>query len=400
MFFLRSLRFPPLAAIACALLAFAPSSARAAATAGFTAGQPGPWGRLEYQPLYLTAPESILDDFPTPNPQPRWCFADSTSALVRELLTTEGLDPAVRDRLFADPRARRDEEGVFTLFPTVADIESLKPDVRDAICHELAKYPQNPFHYEPVLVPDGNVNEWLRGTGLPDQIIELIRQLAWRDGDATLFSDFRTLLSHAGGDSEARRWVRILTRTRAVSVFLKVDATDDLPALRRYWSAGYHRKDSLPMLNAAAETAGGGRLDLIHLLPPLPRRLAYAYTTPELERTGQTPNCHWTSLNFFNYTRQNIYLDLKLAASEVLEDYDRVNGPATFGDILFFLDEKGNAFHSCVYLADDLVFTKNGGNTVMPWIITRLGDVKQLYLHGKPKTSIVDFRRRWPEEDK
>jgi len=172
-----------------------------------------------------------------------------------------------------------------------------------------------------------------------------------------------------------------------------------MATLRRYWSADYHRKDSLPLLNAAAEMEHGGRIDLVHLLPPLPRRLAYAYTTPELDRIGQSPNCHWTSLNFFNYTRQNVFIDLKLAASQVLEDYDKVTGPNNFGDILFFLDQQGNAYHSCVFLADNLVFSKNGGNMVMPWIITRLDDIKQLYLHGRPGATIQTYRRRWPIED-
>ncbi len=389
---------PALLALALLTPFFARAAEASAAPAALSQVKAGPWGRIEYQFIYLTTPEAVLDEFPTPNPQPRWCFPDSTATAVRGLLGNTGVDDALRDRLFADPRARCDAEGVFTLFPTVADIESLKPAVRTALYRELAKSALNAFHNEPTCVPDGDVDAWLRGTGLPDHIVTLIRELAWKDGDATLFSDYRALISHAGSDGEARRWIKLLTRTRSVVAYLKVDNTDDLAAVRRYWSANYHRKDSLPMLNATAETPGGGRLDLSHLLPPLPRRLAYAYTTPELDRTGQAPNCHWTSLNFFNYTPQNIYLDLKLAASHVLEDYERVASAPAFGDVLFFLDEKGNAFHSVVYLAEDLVFSKNGGNTVMPWIITRLGDLKQLYLHGKASSNIVTFRRRWPEE--
>jgi hypothetical protein len=386
-------------ALFCAAVCMGLSLPVRSAETALKASQSGAWGRIEYQSVYLTAPETVLTEFPMPSPQARWSYADTTPAIVRGRLVDAGLDAVVCDRLFSDLRARRDEEGVLTLFPTSVEIEALKPTVRDAIYQELAKHPQNRFHHDAVLVPDGDTDAWLRGTGLPDHVVALIRQLVWREGDAVLFSDFSTVLGHAGSDSEARRWVRVLTRTRAVVAYLKVDASDDLTALRRYWSAGFHRKDSLPMLNATADLIGGGRLDLTHLLPPLPRRLAYAYTTPELERTGQAPNCHWTSLNFFNYTRQNIYLDLKLAASKVLEDYDRVTGAPTFGDVLFFLDDKGNAFHSCVVLADDLVFTKNGGNTVMPWIITRLTEVKQLYLHGKPGAAIVTFRRQWDDDD-
>ncbi len=390
-----------LAAVGIVFLGFSPLPTTAATdtATGFRQAQPGPWGHLEYQAIYLTSPDAIMEDFPLPNPQPRWSFAGSTPTATRAVLIDAGIDPAVCDRLFGDPRAKRDDEGVFTVYPTAADIEGLKPDVRTALYRQLAKHPQNNFHHDPVLVPDGDVNTWLRGTSLPEHIVALVRQLAWRDGDAVLFSDFRTLISHAGSDSEAKRWVRVLTRSRAFVAYLNVGPGDDLTTLRSYWSAGNRRKEALIMLNAASDLPGGSHLDLTHLLPALPRRLAYAYTTPEFERAGQTPNCHWTSLNFFNNTPQSIYLDLKLAASKVLEDYTRVTGAPTYGDILFFLDENGNAFHSCVFLADELVFSKNGGNTVMPWVVTRLTDLKQLYLHGNDRASIVTFRRRWANDN-
>jgi len=46
----------------------------------------------------------------------------------------------------------------------------------------------------------------------------------------------------------------------------------------------------------------------------------------------------------------------------VLQDYDKVGPPYTFGDVLFFMGDDGGAFHSCVYIADNLVYTKNGEN--------------------------------------
>jgi hypothetical protein len=226
--------------------------ARGDPSPGFKECQPGPWGRIEYQTMYLSAPDAILEEFPMPNPEPRWCFADCSPEAVRATLTAAGLDPAVRDRLFADPRAKRDEEGVFTVFPSVAEVDALKPGVRTIIYHELAKYPQNPYYYEPIVVPDGDVDAWLHGTGLADTVVSLIRSATYRDGDALLFSDFRSLVSHAANDNEARRWIKALTRTRTVVAYLRVDETDDLPALRRYWSANYHRKDSLPMLSSSA----------------------------------------------------------------------------------------------------------------------------------------------------
>jgi hypothetical protein len=358
--------------------------------------QPGPWGRIDYQFIYLAAPESILDNFPMPSPQSRWCFTGRTLDSVHTFLNGAGVDPATSARLVGDTRSKPDEEGVITLFPTEEEILALSATTRETVYRELAKYEENPFYHDPVVIPDGNLDAWLRGTDMPKNIADLIGKLAYKDGDSLLFSDFRVILKYADSDAEARHWVGILTRIRAVVAYLNLGDQDDMAGLRRYWSANSHRMDVVPMLDAAAGMEGGSRLDITHLFPPLPRRLVYSYTSPDIERTGQTPNCHWTSLNFFNYTRQNILLDLKLATSRVLEDYDRVQPPYQFGDVFFFLNKDGNAYHSCVYIADNLVFSKNGENEMMPWILARLDDIKQLY-GREPGYTIMVFRRRWPE---
>lgn len=358
--------------------------------------QPGPWGRIDYHFLYLEPPDIILDEFPMPAPIPRWCFVGHNADWVKVFLASVGFDTAAVDRLVNDPRSAVDEEGLITLFPTEADVLDLSADNRLKLYQELAKYTQNPYYHDPILVPDGDVDAWLQGADMPKPVVDMIRKVIYHDGDGYFFSDLRLMLKLASSDTEARHWVKTITRVRAVMAEIQLDPSDDLATLRRYWSADYHRTDSLPILDGAAAIPGGSTLDLIHLLPPIPRRLVYAYTSPDIERTGQTPNCHWTSLNFFNYTRQNILLDLKLATSHVLDNYAQVSPPYQFGDVLFFLTAQGDAFHSCVYVADNLVFTKNGENQLMPWLLTRLDDVKQLY-GREPNYKIQAFRRKWPE---
>ncbi len=357
--------------------------------------QPGPWGRIEYHYIYLAVPDSILDDFPMPAPISRWSFHGHNADWVRAFLVSVGMDAATINRLSNDPRSAPEEDNVISLFPDEADVLKLTAPNRLTLYKELAKYTQNPFYHDPICVPDGDVDSWLRGAEMPKNVVDLIRQLIYRDGDGYFFSDLRLILKYAQSDTEARRWVKALTRVRGVVADLHIDASDDLPALRRYWSADFHRADSLPMLDAAAQTPHGTTLDLTHLLPLIPRQLVYSYVSPNIERTGQTPNCHWTSLNFFNYTRQNILLDLKLATSTVLDNYEQVSPPYAFGDVLFFLTAQGDAFHSCVFVADNLVFTKNGENEIMPWLLTRLDDVKQLY-GREPGYRIQAFRRKWP----
>jgi len=356
--------------------------------------KPGPWGRVEYETLFLEAPEWVVEHFPMPSTQPRWSFAGGTESSVRGLLLRAGLDEKTCDRWLNDARCRN-EEGAFTIFPTVEDVTGLQVNARLAIYRELAKSPLNSFHHDPVFIPGSSVVEWLRGAKLPAKTVELIRHLTYLDGDALLFSDYAVLLASARSEAEARHLVKVTTRTRTLLANLRVQEGDDLPALAHYWTAGYRRKDILPMLESMAEKPAGGRLDLAHLLPPLPRKLIYTYPTPDLAVSGRTPNCHWTSLNFFNYTPQELFLDLRLAASRVLDGYEKTKEPAAFGDLLLFLDAQGNAIHSCAFVADELVFTKNGENAAVPWILAPLGDVKQTYIR-QPGIKIEVYRRRWP----
>jgi hypothetical protein len=356
--------------------------------------KPGPWGRIEYETIYLQAPDWVLDRFSMPGTQPRWSFPGATAEAVQALFARWTFDPAALKRWFEPGNCRQDEEA-FTIYPTPEEVIALPAATRAALYRELSKSPLNQYHAEPAFITGTNVESWLRGAGLRPLAVELVRKLTYLDGDALLFSDFRTLVSHADSEAEAREWVAALTRTRAVVAYLRVGPEDDYESLRRYWSAGFRRRDSLPMLDSQRERANGGRLDIAHLLPPLPRRLLYSYPTPDVERTGTTPNCHWTTLNFFNYTPQELYLDLRLAASRVLGGYEKTKEAPTFGDALLFLDANGNAVHSCVFIADELVFTKNGSNSATPWILAPLKDVKQIYLRH-PGMKIEVYRRRWP----
>jgi len=77
-----------------------------------------------------------------------------------------------------------------------------------------------------------------------------------------------------------------------------------------------------------------------------------------------------------------------------LEDYEEVTTPSEYGDILFVIDDQtGDAFHSCVYLAEDLVYTKNGRNQMSPWIISTLDDISRIYLSAR-KGHIQGYRHR------
>ena len=135
-------------------------------------------------------------------------------------------------------------------------------------------------------------------------------------------------------------------------------------------------------------------LDISHFLPAFARRRLYTFPSPELIVRGRLPDCHWTSLNFFNPVTQDYYLDVRLAANRLLENYTIVEPPYRFGDMICLLNTEGQAIHSCVYIADDVVFTKNGENNLRPWILMPLEDVKDYY--SRDAAEVKGFRKKPP----
>ena len=61
------------------------------------------------------------------------------------------------------------------------------------------------------------------------------------------------------------------------------------------------------------------------------------------------------------------------------------------GDLAIFLDQQGNCFHSAVYVADDVLFTKNGTSFSHPWMYMRMDEMKEFY--PRPGTITVRFYR-------
>lgn len=351
----------------------------------------GPWGKLEYQYIYLEAPENLLALYPLPATIPLWTFPGATRESLIDLFRRAGLPDDLRARLLA-PDAVLSAGSALRLHPTVGDLEAMTQKARGVIYRELARWKENPHHYDPVLIPDDDLDAWLKDTDVSPEIKAKIARLTYRRGDTLAFSDVEALMSYAGSDREARVLFRTLTRIRTMMVRVQIDGNTSLQALAAYWSAGFRRKDILPLLQSIAEKGSVRTIDLVHLLPPIARKLLYTYPTSELAINGRMPDCHWTSLNFFNYNPENLFLDTKLIASRVLQNYSQVKPPYRYGDILFVMNnETGEATHSCVYLAENLVFTKNGGNLLAPWILMTLDDIRSLYLKDRD-AQIIAYR--------
>lgn len=349
---------------------------------GVSYANSGPWGKLRCFYIYIEAPKAMVDEYPLPSSKPRWTFPAAEVPKLPELFQTAGLPEAFGIALL-EPLNTAKEGGLIHLFPSVENLEAMTPAMREVIYPELAKYPENEYYVDPVLITADSVDEWYATSKLRPELISKIRQYSYKRGDCLAFSDLQAIMNYAHSDTEARAIFKAFTRTRSLMVQMELDDSTNLEPLLEYWTIGLgiRRKDIEPIMQSIIDTEGVERLGLSHVLPALARKLLYTYPGPELLRHGIMPDCHWTSLNFFNYEPHEYLLDARLATSSVLENFEPIPPPYRYGDILFFLDnEKGNAFHSCVYLADDIVFTKNGRNQLSPWILMKLEEVKRIYL--------------------
>lgn len=63
--------------------------------------------------------------------------------------------------------------------------------------------------------------------------------------------------------------------------------------------------------------------------------------------------------------------------------------PQFFGRQLFLLDDKNSALHSAVYIADKIVFTKNGDNNLQPWMFMHVKDLTGMYSSAPPLRMLV-----------
>lgn len=355
----------------------------------------GPWGRIRCAYIYLEAPKQLIDNYALPNTQPSWAFPEKMRNDLPAFFQKVGL-PEIVGQSLLEPKSVVSSEGMIYLFPKGPDLEAMTPETRSQIYTELAKYPINEYHADPVLIIGQTIQEWYRTSKLRPELVEKINQLSYKRGETVAFSDISYLLGFAQSDSEARAIFKAMTRTRGILVKIEADHNTNIEEVVSYWTLGMglRRKDVEPLLQSIIDTDGIEALPLSHMLPALVRKLIYTYPSLDMGKNGILPDCHWTSLNFFNYDPHEYLLDSRLATSAVLEKFEPIHPPYKYGDILFFLNNStGDAYHSCVYLADNLVFTKNGRNLLSPWLIMKREDVEKIYLY-RGDGHIQGFRKK------
>ena len=82
------------------------------------------------------------------------------------------------------------------------------------------------------------------------------------------------------------------------------------------------------------------------------------------------------------------------ALKHLKEDYYVIQDDFQLGDIVAFSDNDGNLFHVAVFLADNLVFGKNGSSYLAPWSILPMERLRGHYIENADSWHITVHRRK------
>jgi hypothetical protein len=339
--------------------------------------------------VHLEPPDNLLAIVSKPTTVTRWTFEQTTEKSVREVLLHLGVPEAVVARLVSPTQMVASGNNI-VLLPSVEDLVALSVPVRSALYAELAKSSANEYQRDPVFILGGDVEDWLSGCDMTKPQQDLMRKLLWKRGSALVFSDIQALLTLAKGSEEVAAVFRTITRVRSLIVELKLPLSGGRATFIDYWSAGSLNVERAPFLSAVTRRRAPQLIDVTQFLPTLARRRVYTFPTAAMGLKGRLPDCHWTSLNFFEEEPKDLFLDSGKASEHLLSAYVAVDAPYKFGDVLCFLD-RGEGLHTCVQIADDIVLTKNGDSILAPWTLMQLKDVDEIY-RRTPDTRVQGYR--------
>lgn len=354
----------------------------------------GKWGDLTLIPIVIAPPmELVFTDWGF-NRQPAWFFPNVNADVVAQVLQTAGVTADTAATLCASARSEPRIAGVI-LSPDPSWVRQLNPETRARIYHALSKSGLNVDQTQAFRFLGSNPDVWF-GNMVSPQTRQLIEPLIYRDGACMLFSDIELVRNEIGSDEELRRLGKALFRQPTVIAQLSIDPGANMDALVEYWGRGGRRTEIRPLLESIAGGGYGRFIDIIHLLPPFARDHLYNY--PQMSAADMNKpavvNCLWTSLNFFSQKTDDRFLDAAVAIKALKENYFIVESDFELGDIIALLDEKGDIFHAAVYVADDLVFSKNGISAMAPWTLMSIDDVKSYYSWRSENPQMIVHRRK------
>jgi len=351
-----------------------------------------PWGELEIQRIPLENRDTVFLDREARLQKPAWHFEDFSATQLLSFLDSCDLRPDVRVEL-GKTNEWLVQSNTCVVFPSYDLILKLNPVERQRLYAVLARSETNYAQRWPFRIPLDGFDERFAGSGLSSNKLELVRGLTYTNGHQLCFCNFGTARKFLN-DEEFHAVVDAFYSIPTVRVRLRVTRESDVNTLVAYWGRGGREKKIRPLIESLAKVPGGGDMNISLLLPPFARLRLYTFPDPDADVVEAKTDCFYTSLNFFAEHPDARFLDHNVTRQTLQTDYTMLHGERpTLGDLVTLVNRGGDAFHICVYIADNIVYTKNGENYLQPWVLMRMDDMMAFYGSYDP-IRIVVFRRK------
>lgn len=343
----------------------------------------GDWGELEYRRFFLPLPEAWLKNSSSQElvdwHLPRMDVA-SVNAMVLEVLTTDTekklWDKACKTELLTNE---------VVIHPSKEFRWSLSSKSRSALYLWLGQFPANNTLALPFCCATSGYDRWFKDAGIPPEVERNIRSLSYVAADGVVcFADLDLIDERFAGEFDQAALLAVLYRHPYCELRLHVSKNTNTQALAGYWGESSRANKVKRKFKDSLGKQTEAWVSLADVIPPLPRGLLNTY--PALPKTPEQtmPDCYWTAFNFFNQKPDKRLSDMGFVMDSLSRYYNKVEGQPRYGDLLFFVNSAGQPIHVCVYLADDLVYTKNGGHFTQPWVFMKLEDLKACYPQPRP----------------
>ncbi|MFO0625852.1 MAG: hypothetical protein U0325_09575 [Polyangiales bacterium] len=285
-------------------------------------------------------------------------------------MTRAGLDETTRDAVLGVTAC--DVDGCIAE-PPDAVLASLTPAQRRGVYHAMRGFPQAMLLNAPFARPASRRPFW-DDPGLTPVMREVLRAGSFVDGDMRRFSDL-TWPCHRVPDTAGRATLFRTRRARAaLDATVRVRTSDELNRAVRGGGAPGRDAGGRARLLASMRDGDAG-VPLRDLLPPFAR--ARLGTFPPRDSRF---DCFWSALNFFSPTGEGGALLDANAFDANLAGWARVPlDQLRFGDVLVFRSEAGSTEHAVVYVADDLVISKDGWTMHRAWELVPIAREQALY---------------------
>jgi hypothetical protein len=353
----------------------------------------GPWGELVTHDISLERPVEYLTEEVTQPPPEIWTFKDLKPEAVKTLLQHNGLSAPQIATLFTAGGCTENNSGT-ALRPTTDFLLSLPPETRHQLFTGLAGRGVNLYIDYPYIFPAGSLEDIYQDARLHPDDVESLKHFIYANGSAQQLSDYQALLNQIPTVERRVALTSALSRQSAVLARLLIRPDTDIDKIASYWSnvPNVRFTDIRPLLTSLKQLPEGGTISLLYLLPKFARERLYTFPLPP--QAGEpTMDCHWTTFNFSSETPDNRFNDPSYTVRYIQKNYYPIAAPSQYGDVVLLMNDKNAVKHSAVYVADNIVFTKNGNNYRQPWMLMRIPDLLTTY-PSTPSLHPVYMRHR------